>query len=61
MVCPVLFHNEMLDEMLWYIDRIPVIGYAVFEFFKSYMYEKRGMIEVEVKKILENKPDERIP
>ena len=54
-------YNEMLDEMLWYIDRIPVIGYAVFEFFKSYMYEKRCMIEEEVKKIIENNPEERIP
>jgi hypothetical protein len=51
----------MLEEMLWYIERIPVVGYAVFEFFKSYMYEKRGMIEEEVKKIIENNPEEEIP
>ena len=46
---------ELLDEMSWYIDHIPVARFAVLEFFKTYLYNKRGMIEKEVERYLKKK------
>jgi transcriptional regulator with XRE-family HTH domain len=54
-------YDAMVAEMLWYIEHIPVVGYAVFEFFSCYLYEKQDMIDKELKKIKKNNPAEKIP
>jgi transcriptional regulator with XRE-family HTH domain len=50
---------KILKEMQWYIDNIPVVRYAIIEFFKSYLYDKRGMIEQEVEKFKKENPEEK--
>ncbi len=45
--------NELLEEMNWYIENIPLVRFALIEFFKSYLYDKRGLIEEEVEKFRE--------
>ena len=42
--------KKISEEMKWYIDHIPVVRFALIEFFKSYLFEKRGMIEEELEK-----------
>ncbi len=42
--------KKLSEEMKWYIEHIPVVRFALIEFFKSYLYDKRGMIEEEVEK-----------
>jgi transcriptional regulator with XRE-family HTH domain len=49
---------KILEEMEWYIKHIPVVRFALIDFFKNYLYEKRGMIEEEVKKYRKENPEE---
>ncbi|MCP4153961.1 MAG: helix-turn-helix transcriptional regulator [bacterium] len=39
---------EILKEMFWYIENISVVRFAMVEYFKFYLYNKKGMIEEEV-------------
>jgi len=48
---------ELLEEMEWYIEHIPVARFALLEFFKNYLYEKKGMIEEEVEKYLKKQKE----
>jgi transcriptional regulator with XRE-family HTH domain len=48
---PVNVTAEVLDyinELKWYLDNIPVVRFALLEFFKSYLFGKRDMIEHEL-------------
>jgi len=38
-----------MEKMLWYMERIPVLKYAVLEFFNKYIYKNKGMIEAALK------------
>jgi len=38
-----------VEKMLWYMERIPVLKYAVLEFFNKYLYKNKGMIEAALK------------
>ena len=40
--------DQLIEEMLWYMEHVPVVKYAVIEFFKSYLFEKRAMIQEEL-------------
>ncbi len=41
--------NGEIGKMLWYMERIPVLRYAVFEFFNKYLYKNKGMIAAALK------------
>lgn len=43
-------NRKIIEEMIWYFNRVPVVKFAVLEFFKSYLYEKKEMIEEEIEK-----------
>ncbi len=47
---------KIIEEMEWYIKNIPIVRFALIEFFKNYLYEKRGMIEEEVEKYRKENP-----
>lgn len=53
-------YNAALNEMLWYFENIPAVGFAVLEFFKHYLHAKRDMIDAEMKKIKEKDQGEEI-
>jgi len=42
--------REKLDELLFYIEKAPVVRYAVYEFFSNYLYKNKGMIEEDMQK-----------
>ena len=45
------------EELKWYIDNIPVLRYAMLEFFKSYLYIKRDMIQDELETLRKKKEE----
>ncbi|MCP4153960.1 MAG: helix-turn-helix transcriptional regulator [bacterium] len=51
--------TDLMDELYWYLENIPVVRFAVIEFFKGYLYEKRGMVEEEVTKLQKKETDSR--
>ena len=50
---------KIIKEMQWYIDNIPVVRYAILEFFKSYLFNNRDMINEEVETFREKNPEEK--
>lgn len=51
-------YDAAMDEMLWYFENIPTVGFAVLEFFKNYLHAKHDMIDAEIKKIKEKNTGE---
>jgi transcriptional regulator with XRE-family HTH domain len=47
-------NRKIVEEMLWYFNHVPVVKFAVLEFFKRYLYEKKGLIEEEIEKNLKS-------
>jgi len=43
-------NREIVREMLWYFDRVPLVKFAVLEFFRSFLFERKGLIEEEIEK-----------
>ena len=41
--------NNEIEKMLWHMERIPVLRYAVLEFFNKYLYKNKGMIAAALK------------
>jgi transcriptional regulator with XRE-family HTH domain len=41
--------NNEIEKMLGYMERIPVLRYAVLEFFNKYLYKNKGMIAAALK------------
>ena len=42
--------REKMEELLYYIEKAPVVRYAVYEFFSNYLYKNKGMIEEDMQK-----------
>ncbi len=53
-------YNDAIDEMIWYIDHIPAVGFAVLGFFKQYLYEKKDMIDSKITRGREKNSGEAI-
>ena len=34
-----------IEKMLWHMDHVPAVRYAVLEFFNRYLYDNKAMIE----------------
>jgi hypothetical protein len=51
----------MARNMMWYVMNIPVVRYAMLEFFRTYMYEKGEMVEKDVEAFLEANKGEKKP
>lgn len=47
--------EKVIEEMIWYIKHVPIVRYAMIEFFLGYIYERRDLIEEEVAKYREKK------
>jgi len=46
----ILEEADLLEELSWYLKHIPIVRFAVLEFFQSYLFNKKGMIDKEIKK-----------
>lgn len=44
-------NKEIFEEMFWYFSNIPAVKYAVLEFFKTYLFDRKEMIDYELKKL----------
>jgi transcriptional regulator with XRE-family HTH domain len=42
--------DERLKELLYYIDKAPMVKYAVFEFISNYLYQNKDAIKEDMKK-----------
>lgn len=42
--------DERLKELLYYIEKAPMVKYAVFEFFSNYLYQNKDAIKEDMKK-----------
>jgi transcriptional regulator with XRE-family HTH domain len=51
----------LAKNMMWYVMNIPVVRYAMLEFFRTYMYEKGNMVEEDVEAFLEANKGEKKP
>jgi transcriptional regulator with XRE-family HTH domain len=49
----ILQEADLLEELHWYLKHIPIVRFAVLEFFQSYLFNKKGMIDKEIKKYSE--------
>jgi transcriptional regulator with XRE-family HTH domain len=52
-------NKKIIEEMIWYFNHVPVVKFAMLEFFKSYLFEKKEMIEEEIEKIQESDKDNK--
>lgn len=46
----ILEEADLLEELSWYLKHIPIVRFAVLKFFQSYLFNKKGMIDKEIKK-----------
>ena len=42
--------SRTLRELLYYIENAPVVKYAVFEYFATYLHKNKDLVKVEMKK-----------
>jgi hypothetical protein len=45
--------KETVEELLYYLENAPVIRFAVLEYFLSYLYQHKDMIDAQIKKSLD--------
>jgi len=45
--------REKLHELLFYIERAPVVRYSVYEFFSTYLFRNKEMIEEDIQRYQE--------
>ena len=43
--------KEYVDEVKWYLENVPVVRFAIIEFFYSYHFSKKDMVESEVRRL----------
>ncbi len=42
--------KDIVEEIKWALDNIPIVKYALIEFYLSYLFEKQDMLKDEVEK-----------
>ena len=62
---PSLIYNigdvtQIEEEMKWAIDNIPVVKFALIEYYLSYLFKNQGMVKNEVEKYRQRRKDGKI-